>query len=194
MFRVIKDLTPSTQDLADPRPWYEKHWPYKERGHKIKIISALEGWLGGKESSAERVMTELIAFLAPRVSYDLEQKLFVVEEVLKKSPSKKKTYAKLTSFRDTRGRVIPAECHHRQVKNGEYLLAHIELFTDNWPRFSMNSLEKNLAHELLHIIDPKLGTYVKNGCMWENERIMKKATIDVLRAMKHKNKKNAQRD
>jgi hypothetical protein len=45
MSRVIKDLTPKlreieAEDLADPRPWYEKDWPYMRHEQRIKIISA----------------------------------------------------------------------------------------------------------------------------------------------------------
>jgi hypothetical protein len=145
--------------------------------------------LEGKERLAERIMAKLIAFLVPRVNYDLKQKLLVVEEVLAQHDPYEYVgdmgaYAKLTLFKDYRGEVIPTEHQDDRVKNGEYLLALIELSTSNWRRFSINWLEHNLAHELLHVVDPQLGMYVKNGRMWENERLMRKTTFDLLRTIK----------
>lgn len=171
------------KERADPRPWYEKGWPYMRHSQKVKIISAHGGLLDGKEHIVWKIAVTWIRRLSSTVEYDLRKKLFVFEEQGKHDiPRGERTiYAKVNGYRDRLGQWIPAESQNEQVRKGDYLLADIELYTGNWPRFSVSLLEDNAVHELLHVVRPEIGMFLKNGVMFEDEEFTKATTRKLIR-------------
>ena len=188
--KIIEDLTPKlreleAKDIADPRPWYEKHWPYMRHCQRVKVISARcsSGPLVGKENIVRTIAAKWIRRLSPTVNYDMRKKLFVFEETVGYDvpAGETETFALVRCYTDQSGEPLPFESQCERVGRGDYFLVCIELFTSNWPGISPSILEENILHELLHVVRPSIGLYRKNGALCEDEDFVSDTTKKLIK-------------
>jgi hypothetical protein len=160
------------------------------RGQKIKVVAATGSDLDRNRKIIRRIATKWTTRLQENYApdYDLTQKLIVIKEVLPEDdryeyPRKGRTQARVQTYLDYQGRVLEAD-HESRVQRGDYLLVVIEFLTKNWPSFSTEVLEQNLVHELLHVLDPKMGLFVKDGHLMEDEDLMNRKTRELIERMR----------
>ena len=187
--KVVRDLTPllkraTERDRRDPRPWYQKSWPYLRKNQHVKIIPSYDGKLSGHQKALTNTAWTWRERAATVTPYRFKSKLLIIEEST--ACEDRQTQAKLVWLKDEEGNMLKVGEDNDKIRNGEYLLIYIEMFSPNWVGAIPERFEHSLVHELLHIVDPEKAFFMKNGRIYEDETLMEALTEDWIKKYRRK--------